>query len=115
MAVMASTLLAEMTALFVSTSPLRALMAMLLAPVWLPDRSTLAPVSVAVPAARFWPLACNTPSALMIKSPAVPRLPSAFTPAPSKPLLVTLPAVIWVLPTEAMEPVLFSKPPTVSC
>ncbi|MNQ23630.1 hypothetical protein D3C85_368030 [compost metagenome] len=115
LAVMASTLLAETTALFVSTSPLRAVMAILLAPVWLSDKSMESPASTALPAAKFWPLACKTPSALIVRSPAVPRLPSAFTPAPSRPLLVTLPAKIVVLLTDAMEPLLFSTPPTVNC
>src|SRR5450830_1838752 len=110
LAVIASKLLAEMTALFVLTSPVLAVIAILAAPVWLPDRSIDAPLKTALPAARFWPLANKTPSALMLRSPIVPRLPSAFTPAPSKPLLVTLPALIVVLLAETIVPVLFRSP-----
>ncbi|MNT43857.1 hypothetical protein D3C72_1803500 [compost metagenome] len=85
---------------------------MLAAPVWLLLISTLAPVKLAPPAARTWPCAASACAVLIVKSPAVPSLPSAWMPAPIK-LLALLSmdfAVMLLLPCAAITPVFTMAP-----
>ncbi len=101
-------------ALLVTTSPWVAVTAMLAALVWLLDTSTLAPCSVALPAARFVPLATSAPEVVTRSSPTPPSLPSLWMPAPSTPVLLPckLPAVIAALRPAVALPSLVIAPPT---
>ncbi|MNK77053.1 hypothetical protein D3C87_966400 [compost metagenome] len=105
-----------MTALLVLTSPSVAVRPIFAALVWLPPISMLAPVKLAVPAPSNWPCAASLCMVLTVKSPAVPKLPSALIPAPirllaplSRPFAVTL-----LLPCAAITPVFVTAPFAVS-
>ena len=96
----------------VVTLPLAAASVSLAALLWLALTSTNAPLSAALPAARFWPLAIKPWLVVTLKSPLLARLPSALTPAPSKLLaaLLTVLAVRVVLPCAAITPLLLTAP-----
>ncbi|MDR8763994.1 hypothetical protein FEP90_05725 [Burkholderia multivorans] len=70
----------------------------------LPARFTLPPVSDAWPPATFWPVAVSWPDAVRFRSPPCVTEPSLFTPAPSVPVELTLPALTVVFCFAASVP-----------
>ena len=97
----------------VVTLPWVAVMPMVNALVLLPDRSTLAPCSEALPAARLVPPAARPLTVVTLRSPTVARLPSALMPAPSTPVVpLRLLAVRVVLRWAVRLPSLLAAPLT---